>query len=70
MLWRARWETSSSPDGTGGWGDEKTARGLECRLDVSSERADLLHRAQHFFEEALMAPENMNDAAIRAQVGA
>ena len=68
MLWRARWERSSS-DGGCSWGDEKNARDFECRLDVSSERTELLQRAQHFLEEALMAPENMNDPAIRAQVG-
>ncbi|CAM9333213.1 unnamed protein product [Hapterophycus canaliculatus] len=70
MLWRARGETTSGNNGSGGGdGQGKDAtRGDEVRLDVSSERTDLLHRAQHFLEEALMAPKNLNDPAIRAQV--
>lgn len=71
MLWRARWERSSH-GGAGGnsWGDEKSTGGSsEFRLDVSAERTELLHRAQRFLEEALTIPENMNDPAIRAQVG-
>lgn len=71
MLWRARGETPSGSNGSrAGGGQGKDAREVvEIRLDVSSERTDLLHRAQHFLEEALMAPENLNDPAIRAQVG-
>lgn len=71
MLWRARGETTSGNNGSGGGNGQGqcTTRSSEVRLDVSSERTDLLHRAQHFLEEALMAPENLNDPAIRAQVG-
>lgn len=72
MLWRARGETTSgnnSSSGGGGQGKGNTQGVAEIRLDVSSDRTDLLHRAQGFLEEALTAPENINDAAIRAQVG-
>lgn len=41
----------------------------DYRLDVSGERRELLHRAQGFLEEALAAPENVNDAVLRAQLG-
>ncbi|CAM9672628.1 unnamed protein product, partial [Ectocarpus sp. 12 AP-2014] len=70
MLWRARGETTCGSTGSrAGGGQGKDIREVvEIRLDVSSERTDLLHRAQHFLEEALMAPENMNDPAKRAQV--
>lgn len=72
MLWRARGETTFRNNGGSGGDYEGTnaARGVvEIRLDVSSDRMDLLHRAQHFLQEALMAPETLNDPAIRAQVG-
>ncbi|CAB1120729.1 unnamed protein product [Ectocarpus sp. CCAP 1310/34] len=71
MLWRARGETTSESTGSraGGGQGKDTREVVEIRLDVSSERTDLLHRAQHFLEEALMSPENLNDPAIRAQVG-
>ncbi|CAM9751882.1 unnamed protein product [Ectocarpus sp. 8 AP-2014] len=70
VLWRARGETTSRSTGTrvGGGQGKDTREVVEIRLDVSSERTDLLHQAQHFLEEALMAPENLNDPAIRAQV--
>lgn len=64
MLWRERWET---PPRSGM--NSKDPRSLECRVDVSAERSDLLRQAQRFFEEALNAPENLNDPAFRAQVG-
>lgn len=72
MLWRARGETTSgnnSSSGGDGQGKDNIRGVVEIRLDVSSDRADLLHRAQGFLEEALTAPENINDPAIRAQVG-
>lgn len=71
MLWRARGETTSGnkPSGENGWGNDTTRCVVEIRLDVSSRRMDLLHRAQHFLQEALMAPEKLNDPALRAQVG-
>lgn len=72
MLWRARGETTCRSIGSSGGGCQgtNTARDVvEIRLDVSSDRVDLLHRAQHFLQEALMAPEKLNDPAIRAQVG-
>lgn len=72
MLWRARGETTSgnnSNSGGDGQGKDNTRGVDEIRLDVSSDRMDMLHRAQGFLEEALTAPENINDPAIRAQVG-
>lgn len=72
MLWRARGGATSgnnSSCGGDGQGKDDTGCVAEIRLDVSSERTDLLHRAQGFLEEALTAPENINDPAIRAQVG-
>lgn len=72
MLWRARGETTFRNNSSSGGDYQGTnaARGIiEIRLDVSSDRMDLLHRAQHFLQEALMAPEKLNDPAIRAQVG-
>ena len=75
MLWKARGETApgnrSSGGGENGQGSDHDATRVvpEIRLDVSSDRMDLLHRAQHFLQEALMAPEKLNDAALRAQVG-
>ncbi|CAM9468578.1 unnamed protein product [Scytosiphon promiscuus] len=69
MLWRARGEATSGNRGSSGVeGQAKGTQGSDIRLDVSSERTDLLHRAQHFLEEALLAPDNLNDPAIRAQV--
>ncbi|CAM9254861.1 unnamed protein product [Ectocarpus fasciculatus] len=70
MLWRARGETTFGSNGSraGGGQGKDTREVVEIRLDVSSERTDLLHRAQHFLEEALLAPKNLNDPAIRAQV--
>jgi len=72
MLWRARGETTFRNSGSigGDYQGTNTSRDVvEIRLDVSSDRMDLLHRAQHFLQEALMAPEKLNDPAIRAQVG-
>lgn len=71
MLWRARGATTSGNNRSGGNGQgrDTTLGVVEIRLDVSSDRMDLLHRAQHFLQEALTAPEKMNDPALRAQVG-
>lgn len=71
MLWRARGETTSGKNNSGenGQGNDTNRGVVEIRLDVSSDRMDLLHRAQHFLQEALMAPEKLNDPALRAQVG-
>lgn len=72
MLWRARGETTSgntNSSGENGQGNDATRCVAEIRLDVSSDRMDLLHRAQHFLQEALMAPEKLNDPALRGQVG-
>lgn len=71
MLWRARGETTSGNNirGENVQGNDTTRGVVEIRLDVSSDRMDLLHRAQHFLQEALMAPEKLNDPALRAQVG-
>lgn len=71
MLWRARGETTSGNSSSGENGPGKDAAGsvVEIRLDVSSNRTDLLHRAQHFLQEALTAPDKLNDPALRAQVG-
>lgn len=71
MLWRARGETTSgnSSSSEKGQGNDTTRGVVEIRLDLSSDRMDLLHRAQHFLQEALMAPEKLNDPALRAQVG-
>eukprot|EP00903_Cladosiphon_okamuranus_P009395 g8959.t1 len=71
MLWRARGETTSGNYSSSGKNDQgnDATRGLaEIRLDVSSDRMDLLHRAQHFLQEALLAPENLNDPALRGQI--
>lgn len=71
MLWRARGETTSGNNsgGENGRRGQDTTRAAETRLEVSSDRMDLLHQAQHFLQEALMAPEKLNDPALRAQVG-
>lgn len=73
MLWRARGATTSRNNSNGQVdqaNENDPNRGMvEIRLDVSSDRMDLLHRAQHFLEEALMAPEKLNDPALRGQVG-
>lgn len=71
MLWRARGETTSGKNSSGenGQGSDANRGVVEIRLDVSSDRMDLLHRAQHFLQEALMAPEKLNDPSLRAQVG-
>lgn len=68
-LWQTRWERAVGHGKNSGRTRTGIKRCFECRLDVSTERAELLHQAQRFFEDALAAPENLNDPNIRAQVG-
>lgn len=79
MLWRARWEAPSNNASDRRGDDRRSSDMLEysssnsigstTRLDVSAERTHLLRQAQRLLEEALTAPENLNDPVIRAQVG-
>ena len=71
MLWRARGATLAGNNSScdNGQGNDTTRGIVEIRLDVSSDRMDLLHRAEDFLQEALVAPEKLNDPALRAQVG-
>lgn len=68
VLWKARGQYSQGENGQGG--GTNNACELEWRLDVSGDRREILHKAQGFLEEALTAPENVNDPVLRAQVGA
>lgn len=68
-LWQTRWERAVGHRKNSGRTRTDIKQCFESRLDVSTERAELLHQAHRFFEDALATPENLNDATIRAQVG-
>lgn len=69
VLWRARGQYSQRIVENGQGDGTKYSCAPESRLDVSGERRELLHKAQGFLEEALAAPENVNDPVLQAQVG-
>lgn len=68
-LWQARRERVAGDGKNSSRTRTDIKRGFECRLDVSTERAELLHQAQRLFEDALATPESLNDPAIQVQVG-